>query len=99
MARSKKTMPATYELMSERCGECLTSKNRIVPGARAAQLISGCTEQQVKFICHKASAAGRNIACAGVHEVIGGCQAFQLAERMGIEIVEINPNTLEPVEK
>lgn len=73
-----------YDLMAEPCGQCLTTKNRIVPGARAAQIIRDCREQDTKFICHKTKAT----ACRGVHDAIGGCRAYRMARAFGIAVVE-----------
>jgi hypothetical protein len=86
-----------YELMAERCDQCLTTPQRIVDGERAAELIRQCRDEDVKFICHKSSQEGGNVACRGVHEALGGCRAYRMAKHFGIPIVEINPETLEIV--
>lgn len=82
-----------FEVMSRECDQCLVSKNRIVSGARAAQIITGCRLKGVHFVCHK-SPAGRSIACRGVHEMQIG-QMSRIAERLGA-VVSIDPVTLLP---
>lgn len=84
-------MSAEYLLMEAPCGQCLTSRDRIVSGERAAELVRGCRETNTKFICHKTSGT----ACAGVHRVTGGCLAFRFAQTFGIPITLIDPATLE----
>lgn len=86
----------SYELMTAPCDQCLTTRDRIVSGERAAALVAGCRREDVKFICHKASIAGRNIACRGVHDAIGPCRAYRFARAIGVPVVEIDPETLEP---
>lgn len=85
-----------YKLMSERCDQCLTTKNRIVSGRRAAELVRGCRDDDVKFECHKGSIAGTTIACRGVHE-ISPCRAYRFAMAIGVPVVEYDPATLQPV--
>lgn len=75
---------AQYDLMATPCGQCLTTKNRIVPGARAAQIVRDCRADDVKFICHKT----KNVACRGVHDAVGPCRAFRMAKALGIPVVE-----------
>lgn len=77
-------MTAQYDLMAEPCGQCLTTKNRIVPGRRAAQIVRDCRANDVKFICHKTD----GVACRGVHDVTGGCLAYRMAKAWNIPIVE-----------
>jgi len=73
-----------YDLMAAPCHQCLTTKNRIVPAARAAQIIRDCKAQDIKFICHKT----KGIACRGVHNAIGGCRAYRMARAFNIPVVE-----------
>lgn len=91
-------MTTGYEVMSRKCDQCLTGKNRVVSGQRAAQLIRECRDRDVKFECHKASLAGRSgVACRGVHAV-APCRASRFADRFGIPTIEIDPETMEPVD-
>jgi len=77
------------------CGQCLTTRNRIVPGERAAQLVAGCRRDDVHFQCHKGTIAGLNIHCRGVHEVMGGDRAYRMAVALGIPIREIDCDELD----
>jgi hypothetical protein len=78
---------AVYQLMAERCDQCLTTPNRIVSTRRAAQLMAQCRSEDIKFICHQRD----GIACRGVHELTGGCRAYRMAKAFGIEVVEVAP--------
>lgn len=84
-----------YLMMAEPCSECLVSTDRIVPGARAAELIKETRRGDCKFICHKAQIAGlENVACAGVREINGPCRAERFARAVGIAVVELDPETM-----
>lgn len=81
-----------FEVMARECDQCLVTKDRIVSGKRAAQIIGNCRRENKHFICHK-STEGRDIACAGVHEMMIG-QMSRIAERLGM-VVRVDPETLE----
>ena len=88
-------MDAHYDIMARRCGQCLTTSQRIVPGARAAQIVRDCRAGDHKFVCHKAQMAGlENVACRGVHDAVGPCRAYRFACALGIPVVEHDPDTL-----
>jgi hypothetical protein len=82
-------------LASRRCGQCLTTRDRIVSGERAAQLVRDCRANGTHFVCHKGSIAGLNVHCRGVHEIMNGDRAYRFAERFGIPIREIDPEELD----
>lgn len=84
----------TLLLASKRCDQCLTTRNRIVPGARAAQIVRDCRRTGSHFQCHKGAIAGLNVHCRGVHD-LHDSTVHQLARRFGIPVVEVDPNTLE----
>jgi hypothetical protein len=88
----------TFDLMTRKCGQCLLSPNRIVSGQRMREILETCEQSNTHFICHKGSEVGRNIACRGHHDLIGGSLAFRLGSVMGI-VRHIDPDTLQPVEK
>jgi len=89
-------MSAPELLLAARpCGQCLTTRNRIVPGARAAEIIRSCRERDVHFQCHKGSAAGVNLHCRGVHEIMGGDRAYRFGVAIGVSIVEVDADELE----
>lgn len=89
-------MVKTPELLlaNARCGQCLTTKNRIVEGKRAAQIIRDCRAEGNHFVCHK-SPEGVVIHCRGVHDLLvekhGGSRAYRLATAIGIPITEVDP--------
>lgn len=85
-------------LASRRCAECLTTRNRIVSGERAAELVRGCRRDDNHFQCHKGSLAGLNVHCRGVHDIAGGSLAYRFAKAVGIPVREVNPDELETVE-
>lgn len=76
-------------LASHPCGQCLTTRNRIVSGERAAELVRECRASGHHFVCHKGSIAGLNVHCRGVHNRFPS-RAHQLAVALGIPIVEVN---------
>lgn len=88
-------MGAELLLASRRCGQCLTTRNRIVSGARAAQIIRDCRRDRQHFICHKGSNAGLNVHCRGVHDLMGGDRAYAFAKAFAIPIREVDPHALE----
>lgn len=51
----------TQELLlaSRRCAQCLTTRNRIVDGERAAAIVRDCRSERRHFRCHKGDEAGR----------------------------------------
>lgn len=81
-------------LASRCCGQCLTTRNRIVSGERAAQIIRETRAAGVHFQCHKGSLAGVNLHCRGVHDRFGS-EAATFAQRFGIPVREIDPEGLE----
>lgn len=80
-------------LASRRCDQCLTTRNRIVSGARAAAIIRDCRERDHHFQCHKGSVAGMNVHCRGVHEVAPSL-AYRFARAAGIPVREVDPEAL-----
>ncbi len=87
--------PAPELLLASRCcGQCLTTRNRIVTGARAAAIVKGCRANGNHFICHKGSAAGLIVHCRGVHN-ISGSDAHRFAVAVGVPVREVDPDQLE----
>lgn len=85
--------PPELLLAARRCSQCLTTRNRIVSGERAAELIRGCRTRDVHFVCHKGSAAGLNVHCRGVHE-IAPSMAYRFGVAIGVKVVEVDPEEL-----
>lgn len=81
-------------ISARRCDQCLTTRNRIVSGERAAELVRHCRSKDVHFVCHKGSAADLNIHCRGVHDIMGGDRAYRFARHYGIPIREIEPEEI-----
>jgi hypothetical protein len=81
-------------ICSRPCDQCLTTKNRIVSGERAAEIIRQCRDVDVHFQCHKGSIAGINLHCRGVHDAIGPARSYRFAQVYGVEIMEIDPNDI-----
>jgi hypothetical protein len=82
-----------FKVMSRACDQCLFSADRIVSGARAADIIRKTRRDQSHFICHKASIAGQDVACHDHHK-LGIAQMSRIAERIGA-VEWIDPVTLE----
>lgn len=92
-------MTPHFAVMSRRCDECLMDPdNRIVDSKRAAEILAETKREDIKFICHKASIGGKDIACRGHHDAVGPCLAARFAMATGIPIVEYDPETLEPIQ-
>lgn len=85
-------------LAAKPCDGCLTTRNRIVPGERAAEIAAVCRAEAVHFFCHKGD--GRTIHCRGVHDLLlrerGGSQAYRFAVRFGIPVREVDPDAEDP---
>lgn len=82
-------------LASSPCGQCLTSRDRIVSGERAAQIVRDCRRGGQHFVCHKAQ--GQVVHCRGVHDLMvvrdGGSLAWRFARAVGIPVRETDPET------
>ena len=59
------------KVYSEPCKNCLLSKDRIVSGPRAKQIIKDCAKDRTHFICHKASIEGEDICCKTFFDTLG----------------------------
>jgi hypothetical protein len=80
-------------LASRRCDQCLTTRNRVVTGERAAAIVRDCRRGGVHFVCHKGSEAGLIVHCRGVHD-IAGSSAHRFAVAVGIPVREVDPDNL-----
>lgn len=78
-------------LAERRCDQCLTTRNRIVSGKRAAQILRDCKRAHNHFICHKAE-PGVILHCRGVHDIFGSA-AHDFAVRFGIPIRSVDPDS------
>lgn len=53
------------------CQNCLFSKDRIVSGKAAKQIIKECIQNETHFICHKATMNGEDICCKTFYDKFG----------------------------
>jgi hypothetical protein len=90
-------MKATPELLlaARPCDQCLTTRNRIVSGARAAAIVRECRAKDNHFFCHKGTAAGLPVHCRGVHN-INSSLAYRFGVAIGVPVREVDPDALEP---
>lgn len=65
-------MTGKFEVMAERCDQCLYGKNRIVSNARFKAIIASIERKDCHFICHKATIVGRDVCCRGDWDARGG---------------------------
>lgn len=79
-------------LAAKPCSQCLTTRSRIVPAARASSIIRSCRRDGTHFVCHKAP-PGQVVHCRGVHDALGGSAAHRFALACGIPVREIDPDT------
>lgn len=82
-----------HKIMAGQCGQCLYSKNRIVPSKRAAQIMRDTARQDRDFLCHKGTNAEQEIVCRGHLNATGGGQLTRIMGRVGA-IEWIDPATL-----
>lgn len=54
-----------FKVCRKPCKQCLFSKNRIVTGAVAQDIIDDCLANDGWFECHKGTIRGDNICCRG----------------------------------
>lgn len=80
-------------LAKHRCGQCLTTRNRIVSGERAAEIVRECRRKDNHFVCHKGQGAGLIVHCRGVHE-IAASRASRMAAAFGIPVREIDTDEI-----
>ena len=76
-------------LLSARpCDQCLTTRNRVVSGHRAAEIVRDCRRTGNHFFCHKHPCG--LVHCAGVH-ALHQSTAYRLALALGIPVVLTEP--------
>ena len=79
------------EVMAEPCNECLMSKNRIVSASRRKQILQETEAKDCHFICHKATIAGRDIACRAHYDATGGGKMGRFAKWLNqVKFVDLN---------
>ena len=67
------------------CKNCLLSKDRIVSGKRAKEIIKGCVQERTHFICHKASMNSEDVCCKTFFDTLGHVSKnIQFAKWLGV---------------
>lgn len=85
----------TELLLSKKCcNQCLTTKNRIVSGKRAAEIVKTCRNEDIHFVCHKSNNKFPNVHCSGMHK-INNSKSYRFAKSLGIKIKEIDMDEAE----
>ena len=72
-----------FEVMKERCNQCLYGPDKIVSNKRRSEIIRKVDREDGYFICHKSSMAGGKICCRGDFDRGGGGQLGRIAGRLG----------------
>lgn len=76
------------QIMKERCGQCLFSKDAVVDNERRAELLRECERRDSHFVCHKSQLAKvGEIVCRGFYDT-SSTNLIRIAGRLGaIEFV------------
>jgi|SRR6187455_865335 hypothetical protein len=72
-----------FEVMAERCNQCLYGPDKIVSNERRAEILREITRKDCHFVCHKASIAKRDVACRGDWDQRGCGQLGRIMDRLG----------------
>lgn len=73
------------KVYTERCRNCLFSKDAIVSPERRKDILNECKRQQSYFICHKATMNGDDVCCRAYYDECGhDSQKIRLAERLNV---------------
>jgi hypothetical protein len=91
---SAQDTPRALLLAAVPCSQCLTSKQRIVSGSRAADIIKHCRQKDVHFTCHKGSTVGQDIHCRGVHDIMGGDRLYRMTKTFGLPVREVDTDAM-----
>lgn len=78
---------------SEKCDQCLFSKNKIVSDERKKEILQDLKERKMHFFCHKGTLEGENIICYGSMEAGHNKELFRDANTLGM-LVPVDPKTL-----
>lgn len=58
-----------FEVINEKCNQCLFTKDRIVSEKRMREVLADCARSDTHFVCHKSSiAGGGNACCRGFYD-------------------------------
>lgn len=74
-----------FEVMAKRCDQCLYSDAKIVTDDAKDAILASCEANGHHFVCHKATIAGWDVACAGWHAANPSATVAQrMAASMGL---------------
>lgn len=77
-----------FQVCEAECDQCLFGPNRIVSPTRMREVLKTAQRKDSHFVCHKASIAGRDVACRGWHDRFSS-NLSRIAERLGmVEFVD-----------
>lgn len=85
----------TFEVMAERCDQCLYGPDKIVSNGRRAEILRNISAKDDFFICHKATIAGRRCACRGDWDQRGCGQLGRIAARLNA-VTFVQESELQP---
>ncbi|QGJ89490.1 hypothetical protein PBI_SMARTIES_87 [Microbacterium phage Smarties] len=73
-------------VLSEKCGQCAFTPQRIVPGSRVADIVRETKDEPgAHFICHEATIDGAAAICAGWYDRFADSDPLLvMADSMGI---------------
>lgn len=69
---------------SEKCNQCLFTKDKIVSDECKAELLRELKHNGKHFFCHKGTIKGENIICKGSIEAGFNIDLFNAAQAMGM---------------
>lgn len=82
-----------FQVCSQKCSECLFTKNKIVSDDRRKEIIDECLKlaNETFFECHKATLQNKHVCCKGFYDTYGDrVTIIQLAERLNfIDFIDI----------
>lgn len=82
-----------FLVMSKSCDQCLMTKNKIVSDRRRDRILEETEKNDSHFICHKATMAGKDIACFGHFSSTGGGRLGRMSKHFGL-VQYVDPKTL-----
>jgi hypothetical protein len=57
-----------FDVMKERCDQCLYSDDKIVSDERRKSILASCRKNDAHFICHKATIEGKEACCRAFYD-------------------------------
>jgi hypothetical protein len=72
-----------FQVVTDRCSECLFTNNKIVSDPRKAAIINQALANNSYFTCHQSSLAGVDLCCRGFFDLH---QDASLVTRLAVEL-------------